>query len=141
MRQYRGKRIDSGEMVKGENLINDCYIAGRMVALEGGLFYYEWWHKVDPKTVGQYTGIKTNDGMKIYKGDIIKVSYAGGGHAISISAVRFDGGRYVFEEKSPFAEAWTTSTLYSVIDHPNYQVEVVGNIHDNSELLEVGKDA
>ena len=59
MREYkfRGRRIDNGEWVHGY-LIEDRYIVGPVVEWTEDYFSTEFWFKVDPETVGQYTGLR-----------------------------------------------------------------------------------
>ncbi len=79
--------------------------------------------KLDPETVGQYTGEKDSKGNKVYTGDIVRSGE-------EIGLVVFDEnylGYFVnLEEQQP---------LYDVF------IEVIGNIHDNPELLESGNYA
>lgn len=79
--------------------------------------------EVIPKTVGQYTGIDDVNGDKIFEGDIVK-------HLISGYE---DGGGEVYYQEGAFG---TQARLMS--DFPTFTL-VVGNVHDNPELLEEKK--
>lgn len=86
--------------------------------------------KVDPATVGQFTGLTDKNGKKVFEGDILvfckgatypyKVIWDGMGWKL----IRSDGKR--------IKEAFECNEMHYV----NIS-EVIGNIHDNPELLEV----
>ena len=87
-------------------------------------------------TIGQFTGLHDKNGKEIYEGDIIAVN------GMQIGYIVGDVRGYCYDviytpAKSNGEKAWT---LYSVvtIDYPN-KCEVIGNIHDNPELLEGGE--
>lgn len=76
--------------------------------------------EVDTETVGQYTGLKDKNGVKIFEGDIVR-SYADVFRAIVEYNTSFAGW-------FPFCNERTG--IYAD------ECEVIGNIHDNPELLE-----
>lgn len=89
--------------------------------------YYPDWQNVRPETVGQYTGLTDKNGKKIFEGDIIEYEGANKNRA----AVVFAEGAFSFSVRgkynTPFADC-----QYGV---PSECCEVIGNIHDNPELL------
>ena len=127
---FRGKRTDNGKWVTGAPFVaaDRCKII-QAVALhpdfvdEGNVYYSEGF-PVDPETIGQYTGLTDKNGKKIFEGDIVRngdytmivVWYDF--HAAFMLAFRVDGDYF---------EAISNSHIY---------LEVIGNIHDNPELLE-----
>lgn len=99
---------------------------------------------VDPSTVGQYTGLKDKDGKRIFEGDILRIAKISDGlgsyyhppldYPVNV-VVKWD------------LCAWMWETLCEdkrYISFPNawchYECEIIGNIHDNPELLEGGDE-
>ena len=121
---FRGKRIDSGEWVYGT--MYKIAIDLNPFILTGGKFGCSY--QVGEETVGQYTGLNDKNGNRIWEGDIVR---CGTGRIckvtffISPGVSGFDlvpiGG---FD--SPPPHNWS---LFA-------DTEVIGNIHDNPELLE-----
>lgn len=73
----------------------------------------------------QYTGLKDKNGKKIYEGDIVR-------YAIRPSLTTVVEWRYREEEYYPCC---TTSGFSLPYSEDGY--EVIGNVHENPELLEV----
>ena len=94
------------------------------------------WAYVDPATVGQFTGFFDEDGREIYEGDIIKIAekfddenvYTGNG------VVCFEEGIYELQNGKHFAYlGWLMH------NDDITKLEVIGNIHDNPELMKGGE--
>ena len=120
---FRGKRLDNGEWVKGyyikathhwhNNGIHEDWIAVDTIQ-NGGWCNVRGKYAVIPETVGQYTGLTDKNGKKIFEGDIVI-------HPSGTFVVKFLQGSFCFG----------LNDLYP----KHTRSEVIGNIHDNPELL------
>lgn len=81
---------------------------------------------VKPETVGQFTGFKDIDDNKIFEGDIIQYADENEGYKVE--------WRYGAWVVGFYDDDWN---LIDVLD--NTPVKVIGNIHDNPELLGSGE--
>ena len=128
---FRGKRLDNGEWVEGD-LVHSAYkIGDTCVGTYGSSLGM---HQVDPSTVGQYTGLLDKNGTRIFEGDIVStdikrpyliVEFRDGCFMFNCN----DGGEDYYDIMLPIIKDPQTVYKYG---------EVIGNIHDNTELLEGG---
>lgn len=115
---FRGKRTDCEAWVEGDliqafrgNRLSACSIMPYTPTA------YCW--KIDPETVGQFTGLTDKNGVRIFEGDIIRFED-------DIGYVIYTEGYARFLVDSP--------NRYISMDYSS-EFEVIGNIHDNPELL------
>lgn len=123
---FRGECTETGDWVKGfyVRLYDDKGHESHRIypgyaETDCGDYYPDFW-EVDPETVGQFTGLTDKNGKKIFEGDI-----------------------FIFPEirKHKYVVEWDAN--YACFDCFNdvsgfdaSSIEVIGNIHDNPELLE-----
>ena len=118
---YRCKRVDTGEWVEGSLIGNDV-IVGKIVEFEEDYFCTEFWYKVDPETVGQFTGMTDKKGKKLFEGDIYSM-----GEKNILYVVIFD--------KSQFIGKQVGNRSLAGLEYWKSDIEIIGNIYDNPELL------
>ena len=117
---FRGKRLDNGEWAYGSLFVGfqKFYICPKAIAMYNfdGALCLGGFIEVDPSTVGQYTGLKDKNGKKIFEGDILSLR-TGRPHV-----VRFKDGSFILEDSAiPISFA--------------IKFEIIGNAHDNPELI------
>lgn len=123
---FRGKRLDNGEWVYGyyvyapnhlnqqEHLIQPVADDGQLAALR----------KVDPDTVGQFTGKFDKNGRRIFEGDICRIN------------------DMIYKVEFKYSQWAISALLKQYYRYPTFHFncgescEIIGNIYDNPELLE-----
>lgn len=117
---FRGKAINGGQWLYG-HFTEYAGTSQIWTATDDGT----WNAIVDPATVGQYTGLTDKNGVKIFEGDVLRY-----GETIH---------RAVFEQRNGTAYFGLVYGSQETLPFGHYQdlrqLEVIGNIHDNPELL------
>jgi hypothetical protein len=80
--------------------------------------------KIIPETLGQYTGMKDCNGVEIYEGDLLSEP---------ISPVGGKDGGYLYKTR---VIEWLGAQSGYKLHGPQAASKVIGNIHENPELLE-----
>lgn len=151
--KFRG-RTPSGKWVYGYYVGKDTIIPFGDVNFDLGFIDTSPCYEVIPDTIGQFTGLHDKNGKEIYEGDVLFVrewkNLAMGvfdyeeREELSLEDCKgellYESQRVVyFEEGSMCAGDYYISTLWDKQDkrhqYPIFEVEVIGNIHDNPELL------
>ena len=122
---FRGKRADNGEWIYGY-LIGNNVIVGEVVDFDDDYFNTQFWYKVDPETVGQFTGLTDKNGTKIFEGDIVRF-YDDSEDELTNGVVIFNADLCSF--------CVSMSWYEDVMLMAHWQYEVIVNIYDNLELL------
>ena len=118
---FRGKMDRSGMWVQGDLR---QYPSGA-VAIRSELIGNTV--KVIPATVGQYTGLKDKNGLRIFEGDIVDHYYQKGFSNRGVVVWQAENARFTHELR-------TMSPAFVFFNPEAW--EVIGNIHDNPELIE-----
>lgn len=89
--------------------------------------------EVDPKTIGQYTGLKDKNGTKIFEDDVVKTKFG------RLCIVEWFSTRvYCGWDLKPIQTSHNICTTEPPTEYDLWEdknLEVVGNIHDNPEFV------
>lgn len=123
--KFRGRRLDGKGWTHGFLFAEK----GRAYIITDSTGFGFIKFEVAPATVGQYTGLKDKNGREIYEGDII------GGSNGSIN-----GWEWPFKSEIKWndEECGFNTPNWGYMDSTHYY-NVLGNIHDNPELLKGGE--
>ena len=135
---FRGQTRKYGEKVRmgdGQKLPGNWVYGGVLQGISSHSIIYGGQNADDPSegfekrcvhsdTLGQFTGLTDKNGKKIFEGDIVKY----GEHTMVVVWYDFLASfTLAFSVDGNYHETMSKSDVY---------LEVIGNIHDNPELLE-----
>lgn len=134
---FRGKSVEDGKWFTGQLLRLKSSVSEKElnVIVEGCEWddSDEWFNifkmaKIVPETVGQFTGFTDKNGKRIFEGDIIRKTNKGRHSEIFTANIHTD-----FRVKE--------EVYYGPFEHltESCEYEIIGNIHDNPELLKGGE--
>lgn len=120
---FRGKAKTDGRWIISDSIHQEA----------GRVYLYDEVKDIDveviPDTVGQYTGLTDNKGVNIFEGDIV----AGAARWLE----RMRNGLVAFRWGS-FGSIWYRGDIKEFNPFTsmcNVECEIIGNIHDNGDLL------
>ena len=137
---FRGKPIDQKwwlenferfssmeEWAIGNLIVSDgeCWIVGGIADVDDEYIAHEWWVKIRPETVGQYTGMTDESKSKIFEGDLYR---SNGGYIFEV--VYLESEACFVGVPVDYPKEWTFLEDVAVMER-------VGNKWDNPELLGV----
>ena len=126
--EFRGRQIFTGEWLYGYLFnyggvlqMNSALCICCCVPTKADAYRY---FRVDPETVGQYTGKKDRDGEKIFEGDILRIGNS------RVAEV------YWCDEEAQYIAGndGVELSLNRAYNHDGFggsAIEIIGNIHDN----------
>lgn len=141
--KFRGKASHNGEWLYGDiiNIHGEYHILGEDDMREDGHHVTQdsdrptW---VEPNTIGQFTGLYDKNGEEIYEGDVVK--FANPKYGDELFRIGYEDshiGAFCLceageEDTSRFV------AIFGRFDYEPFYCEVIGNIHDNPDLLKGG---
>lgn len=139
---------------RGKRIIDDTWIYGGYIkthrtnkSLIGGTSRF---CQIKPETLGQYTGLKDNNGTKIFEGDIVKYTrknmYAPTASfhnqdIVSLHKICWNEEKHAFYQQHYKIESKQCKCIGGGSLNFNDEraekniIEVIGNIYDNPELI------
>lgn len=132
---FRGKRKDNNEWVQGYYFKRVRNYAG-LKTIEHCYIQYETWdeglitYEVHPETVSQFTGLTDRFGKMIFEGHIVNIITDINGYKSTYSST-VQEVKYIADNG--------VAVFYPFNNSDMVEVEVIGNIYDDKELLD-GKD-
>lgn len=136
--KYNGNNLFSGDWAFGSLVVNfHDGITKYFIATNGMGQIYATSYEVIPEAIGQFTGRVAEKAREVFEGDVLKISWltpSRGGYFQSddawcenevIAKVDFLGDRFVYVKKDGKQTSIKNGST----------VEIIGNIHDNPELI------
>ena len=135
------QRVDTGEWVFGMLCQYHAGVSAKIAANDFGTYEQGMAYCVNPATVGQYTGLTDRNGVKIFEGDILRLSHDWGDGTTDVwlAIVEFGNpnGLYSWGWQLRYLKGCSSfnKDILCWVDMEDTRAwcEVVGNVHDNPE--------
>lgn len=141
---FRGKRMDNGEWVEGDLLQVKCYNKPTAECKIMPQTPVSSAYPVIPETVGQFTGLTDKNGKRIFEGDILQGEQypfkSDGKYNYFVEVCYWadvpEFGIYTFKNPKADIRGVSEGNTDDMQDWESSTWEIIGNIHDNPELME-----
>jgi uncharacterized phage protein (TIGR01671 family) len=120
----------------------DCWYYGDLKVKNGQPYIvprdgHDICFKAEPETVGEYTGLKDRNNAKIFEGDIVIFNFPYNPKDKSKRKIIFEQGAFQAIRSGGYM---SLSRNFPFLNSQELDCEIVGNIHDNPELLSRERD-
>jgi uncharacterized phage protein (TIGR01671 family) len=143
---FRGKEARTGKWIEGYYC--PCVISGFPASpciigkenLDKGVWTPD---RIIPKSIGQFTGLTDKNGKKVFEGDIIRIFSSDWWCGYTDNRLEKEKCIVSYKENTACFEFYDGKFKLSFDEYlyhdseKKYSLEVIGNVHDNPELLEV----
>ena len=143
---FKAKRKDWKELPKEQWWVEGYYVYCRkrhyiLPVLNKAIGFDERedeWIEIDPDTLCQYTGLTDKNGKKIWENDIVTITLECDDYLIpsETGIVEYGYGHYELKVKASDGQE-SYSNLINKLSEAPFEIEKLGNIFDNANLLEV----
>ena len=141
--KFRGKAVDDGKWLHGwlfkdvlSGVLCIAQTTSKVTKDRGHLTIHKLCKEVDPKTVGQYIGLKAKKRKEVYEGDVFTAK----GNSEMWYTIKWSKTYCAFkatankgDEWGPFGFKLSSGSGYD--EQQLKTMKIIGNIHDNPELL------
>ena len=130
---FKAKRKDNGKWVEGDAIHEPIGMSIRHE--KNGMSVRV---PVDPDTICQFTGLTDKNGKRIWENDIVTITLECDDYLIpsETGIVEYSYGQYELKVKAPDGQE-AYSNLINKLSEAPFEIEKLGNIFDNPDLLEV----
>ncbi|MFX3966132.1 YopX family protein [Streptococcus suis] len=128
--KFRGASIsdnNKGQWMYGNLIIdgNYAYIVNGVIESNDQYITIAEWCPVAPITIGASTGLVDKNSKEIFEGDVVKLKYTVLSDYEFFKVTKFRGGSWRIDNRQRGSELWLR----------NEDCEIIGNIHQNPELV------
>lgn len=130
---FKAKRLDNGEWVTGSLITCEdgtCKIATSCLEGKADEPILVCTYDVDRDTISQCTGLKDKNGKLIWENDIVKDKHG------NLYKAFWQNNYYQFSWICVKSDVFSIGTKWDLWSFKSFEIEAVGNIFDNPELIE-----